>query len=145
MAEAVAALSLAANILQVADFGKRFVGAAWKIWKSGSDGVEGFSSLQNLAQNLSQAAQELRVEAPPQTGQFSSARGIFDLAGECSSIAQEMLASLEKIKTPTTGKKRDAAIAGFKLAWKSGDIKALEEKLGRVQDQLTFNLAISLR
>jgi hypothetical protein len=34
MAEAIATLSLASNILQVIDFGSKFASTAWKIYKA---------------------------------------------------------------------------------------------------------------
>ena len=144
MAEAVVALSLAANILQVVEYGSEFVGVAWKIWKSGRDGIEGLTALQALSQNLKEVSQQLQVEHPS-TRQAASEKGICDLARECSRTAQEILDSLEKIGLQTNGRKRDAAKAAFKLAWAGDSIRALQARFGEFRNQLTLNLAASLR
>ena len=147
MAEAVAALSLAANIIQVTDFGFEFVSSAWKIWRSGGEGVEALTTLQTLSQSLKDVALQLRVDLPTSDLRVASNRGIFDAAGECSKAAQEILDSLDKIGLPSApqGRKRDAARAAFKLVWRGDDIKALQTRLESVRNQLTLNLAASLR
>jgi hypothetical protein len=63
MAEAVAALSLAANILQVLDFGKRFTFAAWTIYRSGVEGVDFLSGLQASLDDFWVVLRELREDA----------------------------------------------------------------------------------
>ena len=148
MAEAVAALSLAANILQVTDFGIQFVTTAWKIWRSGPEGIEAFATLQALSQDLKSVSTQL------QTGQdalrtdhlAASDKGIFEAARECSNAAQEILDRLDKLGLHSTpARKRDAARASFKLLWKSDDIKALQARFEGIRNQLTLNLAASLR
>ena len=147
MAEAVAALSLAANVIQVTDFGLQFVQNAWKIWKSGRDntGVEAIAALQTLSQNLQDVTAALQVEAPKDGVQVASSKGIFDAAFECRKAAQDILGSLDKIGLTAENRKRDAVRVAFRLAWKSDDIKALQTRLEGIRSQLTLNLAASLR
>ena len=151
MADAVAALGLAANILQVLEYGSKFVTTAWKIWRSGKD-VDIFSTLQSLSENLKSVANDLQPADSTQQGtsaiHIASERAIFDTASECRKVAQEILESLDKIgleDAVRTRRKRDAARASFKVIWKSEDIKALEAKFEGVKSQLTLNLAASLR
>jgi hypothetical protein len=145
MAEAVAALGLAASIIQVTDFGLQFVNTAWKIWRSGRESIEAVAALQTLSQNLQDVTLALQVEAPKNGVRVASSKGIFDAAVECSMAVQVILDSLDKIGLSTENRKRDAVRAAFKIVWKSDDIKALQTRFEGVRSQLTLNLAASLR
>jgi hypothetical protein len=151
MAETVAAFGLAANILQVVDYGTKFIGAAWKIWRSGKEGVEGLTSLQLISQDLKAVLQRLCTAIPSSPHQLEdeSNISIFGLAEECGKITQQMLDSIERLGIPDKSrlkrKKRDALIAAFKLAWKNDEITALQARLGEFRSQITLNLAVSFR
>jgi len=145
MAEAVAALSLAANVIQVTEFGLQFVNTAWKIWRSGRESVEAVTTLLTLSQNLQDVVLMLEVEAPKNGVQIASSKGIFDAAAECSKAVRDILDSLDKIGLSTENRKRDVIRAAFKLVWKSDDIKFLQTRFEDVRNQLTLNLAASLR
>jgi hypothetical protein len=148
MAEAVAAFSLAANVLQVTDFGIRFASTAWNIWRSGPESIEAFATLQTLSQNLKSVSVQLQSgqDALQADHPAASDKGIFEAARECSNAAQEILDRLDKLGLQSTpARKRDAARASFKLLWKSDDIKALQARFEGIRNQLTLNLAASLR
>ncbi|KAK6070516.1 aflatoxin b1 aldehyde reductase member 2 [Seiridium cupressi] len=144
MAEAAAALSLAANILQMVEYGAGFVATAWKLWKSGSEGVMG---LDLLSQNLKNVSQQLQTDlsSPSAEPEEASGYGMFELAAECLKTTQEMLGTLNSLGLPTGGRKREAVKATFKLKWKMEDIRALQAKLEGFRSQLTLNLVASLR
>jgi len=146
MAEAVAALGLAANILQVTDYGIQFVSIAWKVWRSGHEGVDAIATLHTLSQDLKNVTVQLQADSTSsQTDRLAASdRGIFEAAVECGKAAQEILDSLDRILPPSS-RKRDAAKNAFRLVWKEGDIKALQARLEGVRNQLTLNLAASLR
>ena len=148
MAEAIAALSLASNILQVVDFGTKFISAAWKIWSSGKEGIDGLTSLQLISHDLKAVLERLRETSPTSARQVEdeSTKSIFALAEECSKTIQQMLDSIESIKIPEKSrKKRDALIAAFKLTWKNDEIVALQTRLDTFRNQIVLNLAVSFR
>ncbi|KAK3325948.1 hypothetical protein B0H66DRAFT_144100 [Apodospora peruviana] len=148
MAEAVAALSLAANILQVLDYGREFVVAAYNIWESGQQGVEEFVALQTLCRDLDDASRSLHSQEIARLSSSSASVGdkaIANLAEECAKLAQRMLNALHQVGVPGHGRKRDAAKAAFKLLWTKDEVKALDTQLGDFRSQLTFRLLISLR
>lgn len=148
MAEAVAALGLAANILRVLEYGSKFVSTAWKIWKSGKY-AESFSGLQSLSENLKSVANDIDpAQEDTSDTCTTSERAIFDTATECRKVTHEILESLESIDlgdAATSRRKRDAARVTFKLIWKSDEIKGLESRLESMKSQLTLNLTASLR
>jgi hypothetical protein len=145
MAEAAAALSLAANILQMVEYGFGFVATAWKIWQSGQEGVAALANLEILSQNLNGVSQRLQVDLPSSQAEEASSHGMFHLAAECTKATQEMLGTLENIGSPSRGRKREAVKAAFRIAWKMDDIKALRDRLEGFRNQLTLNLVTSLR
>lgn len=149
MAEAVAGLSLAANILQVLDFGKQFLCAAWAIYRSGAEGIDLLSDLQSITNDFESVLGELQGGAARDRA-LRSAKGddddgIFLLAEKCAAVLSEMLQSLAKIGAPGKGRKRDAVKTAFKLAWKKGDIETLQKRLEQFRDELNLHLVFSLR
>lgn len=147
MAESVAGFSLAASILQVLDFGKHFTCAAWKIYRSGAEGIDLLSDVQSVSNDLKSVLKDLQ-EGIPGLRASRSAKGddgIFLLAEKCAAVLNQMLQSLATIGTPGEGCKRDAIKTAFKLAWKKGDIESLQTRLDQFRDELTFNLVFSLR
>ncbi|KAK1765197.1 hypothetical protein QBC33DRAFT_593208 [Phialemonium atrogriseum] len=148
MAEAVAGLSLAATILQVLDFGKQFLCAAWAIYRSRAEGIDLLSDLQSITNDFDSVLGELEGGAARDRA-LRSAKGdddgIFLLAEKCAAVLSEMLQSLAKIGAPGKGRKRDAVKTAFKLAWKKDDIETLQKRLEQFRDELNLHLVFSLR
>lgn len=147
MGEAVAALSLAANILQLVHCGLRFVSAAWGIYRSGQGGVDSFSDLHTISNDLEAVLRQIQTDTPGSAPRNSASGrgGIFQLAEECAKVARQMLDSLENVGLPEKGRKREAVKAAFKLMWKSEEIKSLQRRLEEFRNELILNLVISLR
>ncbi|KAK3984169.1 hypothetical protein QBC44DRAFT_385972 [Cladorrhinum sp. PSN332] len=154
MAEAVAALSLAANIVQVTEFGFKFVTTAWKFWQSKQEEVEAFQDLEILAQHFGEVILQI-VPLDPATGSgtVAGSQAIHQTAAECKTTVDEILGSIDKIglRSPVNrfgqgrNSKRDAARNAFKLIWKSDDIKALQTKLEGIRSQATLSILASVR
>lgn len=147
MAEAVAALSLAANVLQMLDYGRQFVTAAYKISESGQEGIEGFTSLQTLCKDLDVALRDLQTptSSTSNTSLPNGNREIADLANDCAKLTQRLLDTLRQVGLPGSGRKRDAVKAAFRLLWNQDEIKALDAQLGEFRSQLTLRLLMSVR
>jgi hypothetical protein len=148
MAEAIAALSLVGNILQVIDFGSQFASTAWKLYKSSRESrtsIDEISPLQTINFNLSNVLQDIR-EQFHFVGQASeSNEGILNLAKECAVLVEELLQSLNKIGLKDATRKRDALRAAFKMIWKKDEISALQERLHHFRSQLILALVVSVR
>lgn len=147
MAEAVAALSLAANILQVLDFGKQFAIAGYAIYHAGPGSVEALSDLQSSSSRFHSVLTELQKGAAraPTSNVANGEDGILVLASKCSGVLKQMLESIVSPGSLEKGGKRDAAKAAFKLGWKKGDIESLQKRLDQFRDELTLHLVVSLR
>jgi len=94
MAEAVAALGVAANILQFLDYGSRFIAQAWKIRKTGSDSLEGISSLQAMTKDLQAVLSDL------QKHKAGDNPGLARLSDECLRVTRQLLESIDCIGIP---------------------------------------------
>ncbi|KAK4459685.1 hypothetical protein QBC42DRAFT_273894 [Cladorrhinum samala] len=150
-AGAVAALSLAANIIQVTDFGFKFVRKAYNIRESGREGAGELVHLEKLAEDIRAVVNRLDVdEQSPATGiqdAITSHKAISQIAGECKTAVEEILNSIDSMSLSRSGlgRKRDAARAAFKLVWNADKIQTLQGRLNDLKSQLTLNLVESLR
>lgn len=139
MAEAVAALGVAANVLQFLDYGSRFVSQAWRIHKTGSDGLDGIPNLQLMTKQLQEVLGDL------QKHQATDNPELLQLSEECSRVARRLIESIDCIGIPQGGRKRDALKTAFKMAWKREEIQQLQRELDGFRQQLSLHLLASLR
>ncbi|RYP45338.1 hypothetical protein DL768_008302 [Monosporascus sp. mg162] len=140
MAEAVAALGLAASVLQFLDCGSRFVSQAWRIYKTGADGMEDVPNLQLMVQQLQEALADLQKNHTA-----GDSPGLAQLSEGCSRVARRLLESIDCLSIPQKGKKRHALKTAFMMAWKRDEIKALQQELDGFRNQLSLQLLTSLR
>lgn len=147
MAEVVAALSLAANIPQVLDFGEQFAIAGCAIYQARPRSVEVLSDLQSSSSRFRSVLTELQKGAAraPTSNVTNGDDGILVLASKCSGVLKQMLESIASPGSLEKGRKRDAAKVAFKLVWKKGDIESLQKRLDQFRDELTLHLVVSLR
>lgn len=158
MAEA-AAFGLAVNILTVVDYGRQFAVSAWKIWKSGPDGLPGLTSLQEASQDLVGVTERLKETGRGSIGSDEDGR-LLELANRCNAVARKILQTLGEVKIPEKEHGRilssfslfshretilNSAVAAFKLKWEESKIRELEEELETLKSEMMMNLAVSCR
>ena len=162
MAEAIAAFSLAANVVQFIDFGARVTGNFWSFYKAASNTDDDVPDVETINSDLQNVLKELGSSPTP-----ASKTGLAQLAQEC----QKAAAQLEKILQPMiTAKKRHeenekrqqekdkdfgkrekgfgkraALKAAFKLAWKEDEIQSLKGRVDQFRSQLILHILASLR
>jgi len=148
MAEAIAALSLASNILQVLEFGAKFASTAWKIHNIDHRVPEvlgELTALNTISNNLSDVLQDIRT-APGFTDLASpSNQGILNLSKECAIFVEKLVNSLNKLYFGDAARKRNAIAAAFMLTWGRDDIRSLQATLNDFRSQLTLSLLVSIR
>ncbi|KIW32474.1 uncharacterized protein PV07_04019 [Cladophialophora immunda] len=148
MAEAIAALSLASNILQVIDFGSKFVSTAWKIYNATHRNLESLdeiASLNLLNHSLSAVLQDIRTQSCGTDLAGESNRGILNLSKECATLVENLVTSLNEIARGDPHRKRAAVVAAFKLMWKREEMNVLQARLNDFRSQLTLSLLVSMR
>lgn len=142
MAEAVAALGLAASIIQFVDFGSRVAKNIWDIHESQRNAPDEIMDIALITTDLQQILVSWSV---PDIEQPDS--GLVKLATECQRQAlelQKLLWSLQTLWSTRTGK-REALKAALKATWKDKDVKAFQSKLNQFRCQLTVHLLHRLR
>jgi hypothetical protein len=145
MAEAIAAFSLAANVVQFIDFGCNFVSTAWNIYRHGHPGEGKFLDLQTVTNDLKIIVDKLQPKAAQGCTETREHDGLFKLSEECQLLALEMLASLSNIIISNKGRKRDAIKHAFRVLWKEEKIKSVQARLDGFRSQLMLHLLASLR
>ncbi|KAF5654669.1 heterokaryon incompatibility protein het-E-1 [Fusarium sp. NRRL 25303] len=141
MAE-LAALGVAASVLQVIDYGTRFLTTLYQVRQSKSDFLNNLQNLHSSSSNLRDAQHELRTISLPGT---STDVAISSLAKKSEAIAKEMLDSLKRIEENSHGRKRDAVMKTWLIILKEDKLKGLESRLTEVKADLTFYLSVNLR
>lgn len=153
MAEAVASLSLAANILQMVEYGGVFVTTAWKIYSENADTdiVKDFKQLQYLAKDVDKVLGSLEQDLPAfSSTSMSSENGdpeMARLAEECRKVTMEILEFVGKTGDQKSWKTRMHKVVreAFRLTWGQGKLVKLQTKLDSMRSQLILRLVYSLR
>ncbi|KAF5601657.1 heterokaryon incompatibility protein het-E-1 [Fusarium subglutinans] len=141
MAE-LAALGVAASVLQVVDYGTRFLTTLYQVRQSKHDFLNNLQNLHCSSSNLRDAQHELQTICD--SGSNTDA-AISSLAKKGEAIAKEMLDSLKRIEENSHGRKRDAVIKTWLIILKEDKLKGLEGRLTEVKADLTFYLSVNLR
>ncbi|RGP69062.1 vegetative incompatibility het-e-1 [Fusarium longipes] len=133
MAE-LAAVGVAASILQVIDFGTRFVATAWELSQSEQAFLSCLEDLRKTSKHFRDAQRTLQSTRPgPNTA-------IDSLIQKSIAISEEMSNSLDKI-----GRGRSALKKAWLAMWKEEKLKALQVRLREVQLDLSFHITVDLR
>jgi hypothetical protein len=129
-----AAVGVAASILQVIDFGTRFIATAWQLSKSEQSFLASLEDLRKTSKNFRDAQRTLQSTDP------GSNTAIVSLVQKSIAISEEMTDSMDKI-----GRGRSALKKAWLALWKEEKLKTLEVRLRDVQLDLTFHMTVDLR
>jgi hypothetical protein len=149
MAEAIAAFSLAANVIQFLDFGSRFTVKLWSFYQASRDSKETLPDVEAITQDLQHISAGLAVRDELREPQLTkpSDQGLARLAADCHAVATELLsllATLNKSKNKPPGK-FEAVKNAFRRIWKEPDIEALQARLDGFRSQLSLHLLACVR
>ncbi|KAI9707887.1 MAG: hypothetical protein M1820_004493 [Bogoriella megaspora] len=142
MAE-IAALSLAANIVQFVGFGASFISKVWSIYRNSRDSLEELSDLETMAEYLKLNLADMNATGVE--GQTDSQRSFHQLAKQCIALANEMTDGLRKIGISSKNRKRDALKAAVRLVWKEDEIHSQQQRLESIKQQLSLHILVLLR
>lgn len=135
--EAVAAFSLAANIVPFIDAASKLVSLLWSLYVSGKEGLEEYTALLKITQDLHNVLENLRTT--------ESGDGMQQIVEECQKLGSELESTLRKLNLSDKIRKRDALKAAVKLLWKEDEVKGIQTRLDAFRSQLTLHLITSLR
>ncbi|KUJ13754.1 uncharacterized protein LY89DRAFT_752926 [Mollisia scopiformis] len=117
MAEAIAAFSLAANIVQFVDFGGRLIHDAWSIYHKGRGSFPELLGVEKTAEDLKLVLAELVSPLKEPGDETDSERSLKELGQQ----------------------------SAFRLAWKEEDMISQQMRLETIKHQLNLHILVSLR
>lgn len=146
MAEAVAALGVAATIVQFIDFSGRILSEGYRLHRSKRVSPSKNEELECIALDLHKLHDELQCQEN-KTYQAPTPNDIQlqRLAEQCRDVCLELLEALEKMKTvDPAGKWRSFRIA-LKTVWGESNIKSLQVRLDEARQELIVRILMSFR
>lgn len=152
MADAIAALGLAANIVQFIGYGSKITRLLWSSYRAVYDGIEELPTPELATKDLQRILECLQrwTASGNETAEMDS--NLQDLVDRCHQTARHMLELLSKIKMPTkpsVPNRRefiaDSVVRAWLAVWKEGDIRKLQKQLDEFRQQLTIHLLVILR
>ena len=146
MVEAVAALSVAANVVQFIDFSGKILSEGYRLHKSKRVGPSKNEEIENIALDLQKLHDELQ-SGEDETGLVPTPNDIQlqRLAGQCRGICIELLAALEKLKVVDKPGKWESFRAALKTVWAESKIKSLQDRLDEARQELIVRILMSFR
>ena len=142
--DAVAAFSLAANILQVVDLSFRALSTCRENYKDGS--LSRYRSAQKITKELIETTR--RLEAMMQNTSNSRSRfdlDIADMSTKCSRTADDLVAELSELSVKPGGSRRDAVTQGFRTWKKRKALKEIQDSLVSHQRLLDTRILAGLK
>ena len=146
MVEAVAALGVAANVVQFIDFSGRILSESHRLHRSKRANPSKNEELESIALDLQKLHSELQC-SENETYQAPTSNDIQlqRLAEQCRDVCLELLAALEKLKTvDPAGKWRSFRVA-LKTVWGESKIKSLQVRLNEARQELIVRILMSFR
>ncbi|ETS76293.1 hypothetical protein PFICI_11680 [Pestalotiopsis fici W106-1] len=147
MAEAIAALAFASNIVQFLEFGAKFAIKADQIVKAGSNSVSDLQELRHITNYLHPLLQQLNADdsSNHSSTKSSSQSRLIKLSKECSQVVEELLQTLDDAGVNDSSGRRDAIVTSFRLTWNHSKIEKLHQHIDKLSGQLAVELLISIR
>lgn len=144
--EAITALALACNVVQVVHYGLKTAFTCREIYKKGSTAehqdLEYTSKhLAEITGNLRASIQNARTNKPLTKDDHE----LQSLAQRCTESANNLREELDKLKLPDSQGKRAALLKTWRSVRKSNDIKRINDKLCEDERVLNTRLLSRLR
>lgn len=150
MAEAVAAVGLAAAILQLADFSARCLVKGFEVYKSADGAAKGVADIIFVTDHMQRVCDELKTSqhehAIQATHDLSLAElALRELAETCSTLSLEFLAKLKTLKVEGRQSAWASLRKGLRTVWSKEKIDQMHAQLRDVQSQLHLRVLLDLR
>ena len=150
MLDPFSALSLASNIVQFVDFSSKLISNSAELYSSKTGSIAKHKELESLYLDLHQLSQKVNTSSQPSNGNVGRSQeeaALGRVAGLCMETADELLSTIRKLKSPTTGPHRKwrSFRQALKSVWKQERIDALQKKLDSISGQLNTHYAAILR
>jgi hypothetical protein len=137
MAEAFAALSIAANVAQFVDYARQLVSGGKEIYNSLEGARQEHQALKIIIEDIKNLSDETK---PTQSISHASAdeKALLKIAAECEPLADKLLTILKDLEVPNDARFRkiQAFRQTFRSAAKKKDIQDLQQRLASIDVRL---------
>jgi hypothetical protein len=137
----LSALSIAAAVVQFADFGVRLVKNAVELYQAPAGQKRDHLDLAIVSQDLLQLTDS--IDSKIKEKHHVAGEVFVRLAGECASINNELQAILEKLRARGTTRLAlavDSWVVALKQVGYTGDLDVLARRMGEVRQQMNVAL-----
>jgi hypothetical protein len=144
MLDPLTAISLASAVVQFVDFSVKLVSAGHELYEKGS--LANNNAVEQITQDIAHLAEELGAHRPPSAKQPSQDEiALQELAGSCKKLAEEMMAVLKTLKIQEPKNGLEIIRKSLRSMRKKGKIQNIEQRLGKIRDELSLRLTAILR
>ncbi|KAF9697426.1 hypothetical protein EKO04_004561 [Ascochyta lentis] len=145
--EAIAGLSLAANILQVVEFTANVLSAGRQISQAGST-VQN-SELGVVVTDFTALNDRVKIWARPDPAALGplaeNGQALENLAVESGKIAKELISLLESLRAKPEASRYKTVSQAIRTVWSANKIDGLRNRLQTIRDELQFRILVSIR
>ncbi|KAE9366867.1 hypothetical protein N431DRAFT_471897 [Stipitochalara longipes BDJ] len=150
MLDPLTALSVAGNIVQFVDFSIRLITKGSELYNSADGSSIGNAELEVIANDLQELNCHLQQPPPApdtvKTTWTAEDVALHKLAEQCSSVAQELLQTLDKLKVQGTSNRRWKSFRqALKGLIKKDEVDAIAQRLQNFRNELNFHILVSMR
>lgn len=140
----LSAFSLACNVLQIVDLGRKVILRAREIYKDGatSENIALEETTTSLALASDKMQKALQKAPKPLT---EDEQETLDIAAKCLGTSKELLTKLEELKPSAHRRKRQALTFGLWTAWEKDVVNDIQQKLDQYRKVFATRVLISLR
>lgn len=142
----ITAFSLAGTIVQFVDFSSKLVSKGYRIYQSANGAFSENLELESITTDLSLLNIRLKTDSKFDC-LTKDDQSLEKLSQHCTSIADELLGRLDKLKIPTDAKYRKwkSFRQALKTVWNKKDLDEMSSRLEALRAQLEFHILVSLK
>ena len=144
MAEALVAVGVAANVVQLLDVGARLIGSVRDIYTSNRDGVGELPEMILITSDFKRILNEFDCTARDSKVLPEAEQGFQTLVSTSQKLATDLLNALPSFSGAYTPRRRDALKEALKRFCKD-EIPALQLRLERLRQELMLHLLALIR
>jgi hypothetical protein len=140
MTEALVAIGLVSNVVQIIDFSGKLLSSSRELYRSSVGALAANVDIETAATHL--ALLNNKITDSTST---TSDNALKRLCESCSSTADELLAALNKVKAEGKKDKWESIRKALRSVWAKEQIAALEERLAKFRHELNLHITVDLR
>lgn len=140
MGDPFSALSATCAALQFLEFGAKFIGKTYKVYKSTDGAVADVSELDWAARRFKTAALAHDTQALRSQSATEAEKELLSLCGQCEAFADQLVEELESLKTRGKSGLRNSVKVVLKTGRRKDELRAKEKRLEALRAELDTQL-----